>query len=233
MTAVAVMQPYFFPYIGYYQMIAMVDEFVFLDDANFIVRGFVNRNNILNRGGKYLITVPVKAVSQNRPINDHHYVDGNGECVLEVLRAAYSTAPYLDTVLALVNKVFVDGDANVAITNALSITRVMEYLDIKPIWGFSSKLLPCGKYKGQEWILEIAQLLNASKYINLPGGKGLYDSSRFERAGIKLEFVSPVFTSYQQGSEPFVAGLSILDALMWRDPTEVKLMLQSARAVVV
>lgn len=224
MSAIAIMQPYLFPYLGYYQMAAQADQFVFLDDAAFIVRGFVNRNRILLNKNAYRFTVPVLDVSQNRAIKDHYYMEG-GESLQKLLRLAYKSAPHLNTVLALVGGVFEKGKGNVAGTNALSIRIVLEYLGMEKQWFLSSELMPHGEFKGSRWLIEMCLKLSASRYLNLPGGKLLYDPSSFDSAGIILEFVEPQLSPYQQMC-PFVPGLSVIDALMWCDPTELRALLQ-------
>lgn len=228
MSTVAVMQPYLFPYIGYYQMATMAEQFVFLDDANFIVRGFVNRNQLLLDGRAHRFTVPVSDASQNRSIKDHRYADG-GEKLIKLLEGAYRHAPHLRPALRLVRHVFEEGAGDVASTNALSVQRVLEYLGIERQWFFSSNLLPQGQFKGSRWIIEICRRLGASRYLNLPGGKALYEPAAFEDIGITLHFVEPVFTPYDQIS-PFVPGLSMIDALMWCEPGKLFAMLQAGRA---
>lgn len=229
MTTVAVMQPYLFPYVGYYQMASMVDDFVFLDDARFIVRGFVNRNSILRNEEVHRFTVPVRDASQNRAINDHEYLD-RGASLLALLQGAYRNAPHLHAASALVEQIFNEGAGNVAATNALSIRRVLEYAGLDRRWHFSSEVLAHGQFKGVHWISEISRRLSATRYLNLPGGRSLYDPVAFEASGLTLEFVEPVFVPYPQDSSTFVPGLSILDALMWCEPTEIAAMLQAGRS---
>jgi hypothetical protein len=227
MTTVAVMQPYLFPYIGYYQMAAMADHFVFLDDANFIVRGFVNRNQMLMNGKAHRFTEPVTDASQNRAIKSHRYPD-RGKTLLKLLKDAYRSAPRSQPALQLIEQVFEEGDGNVAATNASSIQRALEYAGLQRRWHRSSDILPQGQFKGSRWIIEICHRLNASRYLNLPGGRSLYESADFENAGIALQFVEPVFTTYHQIS-PFVRGLSMIDILMWCEPAELLAMLQAGR----
>lgn len=227
MTTVAVMQPYLFPYIGYYQMAAMVDQFVFLDDSNFIVRGFVNRNQILLNGATHRFTEPVSDASQNRAIKSHRYPDRGG-ALLRLLRNAYRSAPFLQPALQLVERVFDEGAGNVATTNASSIQRVLEYAGLERQWHRSSDLLAQGQFKGSRWIIEICRRLNASRYLNLPGGRSLYEPSTFEDMGIALQFIEPVFITYNQVT-PFVRGLSMIDILMWCEPAEISAMLQAGR----
>lgn len=229
MTTIAAMQPYLFPYVGYYQMAALVEEFVFLDDANFIVRGFINRNHLLLNGRAHRFTVPVADASQNRSIKDHWYPD-RGEQLLKLLRVAYRTAPHLRTALPLIESVFEEGGGNVALTNALSVQRVLEYAGLERRWLSSSNLLAQGQFKGRSWIIEICRRLQASRYLNLPGGRALYEPAVFDAEGIALQFVEPLFPAYDQAC-PFVQGLSMIDALMWCAPAAVRTMLEAGRAV--
>lgn len=229
MFTAAVMQPYLFPYIGYYQMAALADQFVFLDDANFIVRGYINRNHMLLNGRAHRFTVPVSDASQNRAIRDHHYPD-RGQELIRQLQSAYRAAPYLQSALPLIERVFEEGDGNVAVTNGLSVQRILEYVGLERRWLRSSDLLAQGQFKGSRWIIEICRKLNASRYLNLPGGRSLYEPAAFDKENIALQFVEPAFPPYDQRC-PFVPGLSMVDMLMWCDTQAIRTMLQSGRAV--
>lgn len=217
---VAVMQPYFFPYLGYFQLIAAVDHFVFFDDVAFIKKGFIHRNNILLSGQAHAFTVPVAKVSQNREINDHEYT-GEFSSLLKKLRAAYSRAPYYEDVYSLVEEVCLEENLNVAIKNALSIVRVFDYLGVPLSTSFSSQIHNEHGLRAGEKIIHICKHLGAKTYINPVGGRALYDKELFTRHGLDLRFLVPALEPYRQFGNDFVAGLSIIDALMFCSKEEV------------
>jgi hypothetical protein len=217
MTTVAIMQPYIFPYLGYYQLVAKCDYFVFLDDVNFIVRGFINRNNILHGNRARRITLPVLKISQNRPINRHWYVN-DCESLDEILNV-YARAPHFKEVVQFGREIRVNGEGNVAETNALSVINTLAAIGIRPKYLRSSELGI--KLVGVDRIIAICHRLGASRYVNLPGGRSLYEASRFAADGIELEFVDPYLRPYSQPCD-FVPALSILDALMWEGFTGVR-----------
>ena len=107
-STIAVMQPYFFPYIGYFQLINSVDKFIIYDDVNFINRGWVNRNNLLSNGNKLLVTVPLKKSSQNKLINEveiSYEVDWKGKFI-KVFESLYKKSPYFNEVIELIGRIF-------------------------------------------------------------------------------------------------------------------------------
>ncbi len=155
----AVMQPYFFPYIGYYQLGYEVEKFVFFDDVNYIKKGFINRNSIYQDGRRKDFSVPVLKISQNRKINEHNYV-GDFASFIKMLEHAYSKAPFYKKVMPIVTEVVNDGDLNVARKNANSIKCVFEYLGLDRDFSFSSQLGIGDENKAQERILAICEKLN-------------------------------------------------------------------------
>lgn len=223
------MQPYLFPYLGYYQLVNAVDEFVFLDDVNFIKRGYVNRNSILMDGKTYRFTLPVEDVSQFRTIRDHRYMPDAGRKLLQQLRHAYSKAPYFTQVLGLVEGVLATEDLSVASLNARSVTDVFRYLHIERPFFFSSELDPGRAQSGEDRLIGLCEHRQTSIYINAAGGKALYDPACFAQHGLKLGFIQPHFAEYPQNSSGFVAGLSIIDVLMWNAPDHVASLLNDVK----
>jgi hypothetical protein len=222
----ALMQPYFFPYIGYYQLTASVDEFVFYDDANFIKQGYVNRNAILLNRQRFDFSLPVASVSSFRTIAQHDYV-GKFEVFLKQLRSAYVKAPYFDAVYPLVEAVVTDQDLCVARKNGRSITAVFDYLGIAKSFSFSSELTIADDCRSEARVIEVCRLKGADRYHNSIGGKSLYSAAHFKAAGIDLKFTRPVPSEYAQGSAKFVPYLSMIDPLMWCPPEQVADMLNS------
>lgn len=213
---VAVMQPYLFPYLGYYQLARAVDAFVFLDDASFIKQGWIHRNQVLLAGRPHRFTAPVKDASSFRPIHAHQYLPA-WDSLRGLLHSAYRRAPQWRAIQPLLDDVLGDPDENVARKNARSVTRVFEYLDAPaPRWSTASALDPAHAQSGQDRVITLARACGAATYVNSPGGRALYAPADFAAAGMALRFVRTTDVSYAQvGARDgaFVAGLSMLDVL--------------------
>lgn len=222
----AVMQPYFFPYLGYYQLARSVDHFVFLDDAAFIKSGFINRNQILVGGQPFRFTIPVAEASQNRPIMAHQYT-GQFRRFLLQLRQEYAHAPFFASVFPMIEALVLDADLNVARKNADSIRLVFDHLGL-PLSCAPASQSGAGTARGQERILALCERHGATAYHNASGGKGLYDAAAFATRGIQLRFLHNRFPIYAQGpTGTFVPGLSIIDVLMHVPPQEARAMLEA------
>lgn len=219
----AVMQPYFFPFLGYYQLAASVDHFVFLDDVAFIERGFINRNQILLQGRAYRFTLPVARASQNRTINQHRFV-GEHSRFLQQLRHAYGRAPFFETVFPMIDSICRQSEQNVAQLCAASISAVFAYLQ-RPLSASFASRVPSSA-RGQSRILELCQHFRADTYHNASGGRELYSAAAFRERGIRLRFVQGRFPSYRQADlAAFVPALSMIDVLMHNPPQAVNEML--------
>jgi hypothetical protein len=221
---IAVMQPYFFPYLGYFQLAHMVDEFIFLDDVAFIKGGHINRNTILLLGQAHRFVMPVKDISSFRSIHDHYYL-GAPQKFLDLLRHAYHKAPQFDAIYELVSGILSNPNSSVAIVNGLSITKVFEYLGLNKTFKWSSAVDPNSPLKGADRVIQLCRQRQASIYINAAGGRELYDPSHFKSHGLSLGFIQSRFAEYQQRARNFVAGLSIIDVLMWNSREQVVEML--------
>lgn len=210
----AIMQPYFFPYLGYFQLIDSVDLFVVLDDVHYINRGWINRNRIwLNDSPKWL-TVPLRKASQNRLIREIQIQDRDTwrDKALRTLSQAYSRAPFRKQAVELFSEATQGDEENLSCFLVGCIRQIMDALSISTEIIPSSSAFPKGGLRGQDRILEICRSLEISTYMNPPGGTELYDEKRFEEAGIELVFQQPdlrpsgIGTSSEEG-----AILSVLD----------------------
>jgi hypothetical protein len=226
----AIMQPYFFPYIGYFQLIGAVDKFVVYDDVNFIKRGWVNRNRILLNGSDHMVSIPVIGASQNRTIRET-LLDPDTKSrkkLLKTITHSYKDAPYYDVVYPIIEGVILSSSVTIAEYALFSIQEVVRYLDILTEIVPSSTRYGNEDLKGADRILDICITEKAEMYINPSGGIELYDRLKFRAAGIDLRFIQPSAIPYKQGNNnEFVANLSIIDVLMHNSKEEVGKLIQS------
>lgn len=216
-----IMQPYLFPYIGYFQNIAAVDKFVLYDDVAFIRQGWINRNNILLQEKSFLFTVPVRDTSSNRLINDteintEQYILWRDK-FYRTLEQAYKKAPHYSIVSALVKQVLESEQDNISNLAGNSIKSVCDYLNINTPLVYSSVLYQNQDLNGQERVIDTCKLESADRYINPKGGMHLYDKKDFKDQGIILEFLAAREVKYTQLTNEFVPWLSIIDVLMFND----------------
>ena len=213
---VGIMQPYFLPYIGYFQLMAAVDKFVLLDDVNFINRGWINRNRIAVRGQPSWLTVPLSGASQNRLIREIDIAPDDG-WVLKMLRtvvAAYAKAPEADSVIPVFESWLSKAAGNLADFLLLTLSETAARLGIKTEILPMSSIFSKNGHKGQERILDICRHLGASSYINPPGGRELYETGLFRGARVELSFLRPNLGAVCLEGTPEDASLSILHILM-------------------
>lgn len=228
----ALMQPYLFPYIGYFQLINAADKFVLYDDVAFIKQGWINRNNILLNGNKHLFTVPVKSVSSNALINETLIAEMPlqwDKKLLSTFRSAYSKAPYFDAVYPMIESVFRNYvGLPISILAKNSIEVVAHYLNIDSVISLSSENGYANRQlKAQERVIDICKKENASVYFNVAGGVDLYDTETFGASGIQLCFLKANPIEYPQMNTSFVPWLSIIDVLMFNSPQETSGFLNS------
>lgn len=229
---VAIMQPYFCPYLGYFQLMRGVDRFVLLDDVNFIVRGWINRNQILLNHAAHIFTLPVVGASQNARICDLSLSDDVKwrDRLLKTIRQAYARAPHLEPTMNLLESMLHFADNNLAAFVGNSLRLAAQQLGLRCEILQSSAVLPQSSLRGQDRIIALCRALGATEYVNPPGGKALYRSSDFRKNGIALHFLDPELTPYPQFGQPFVPGLSLIDALMFNGAQGVSQQLLSCRS---
>jgi hypothetical protein len=216
----AVMQPYLFPYIGYYQLMHAVDRFVVYDDVAFIKQGWINRNQILINGQPSFFAVPVKHASSFVLIRDTAIDDSPQhrqwvEKLMKTFDNAYRRAPEFRRVFPIIEAALAGPAIHVADVAVASLKTVAEYLDLRPAWVRSSAVYDNAHLKGEERVLAICRTEGASEYVNPSGGQDLYSRERFAAEGLRLRFLLPRPIHYQQFDAPFVPGLSIIDVLMF------------------
>jgi hypothetical protein len=220
---VGIMQPYFLPYIGYFQLMAAVDKFVLLDDVNFINRGWINRNRIAVNGCPSWLTVPLSGASQNRLIREIDIAPDDGwvQKMVRAVIAAYAKAPEADSILPVFESWLTKATGNLADFLLLTLSDTATRLGIKTEILPTSSIFPKNGRKGQERILDICRHLGASSYINPPGGRELYEPVFFSDAQVDLSFLRPNLGAVHLAGTPGDASLSILHILMHKRQEEV------------
>lgn len=219
-----IMQPYFLPYIGYWQLLAAVDKYVVYDDVNYIMRGWINRNRILINGETKYINLQLSGASQNKLINEVQVSSDVKlkEKTLKTIDMAYHKAAQFDNVFPMVEFIMRNEETNLASFLLNSIKGICGYLDIDTEIILSSEIEKDNQLRGEEKILQICEILQANEYYNAIGGTELYSQERFAQRDIQLAFLKTKDIEYAQFKEPFVENLSILDVLMFNDKEQVK-----------
>ena len=213
---VGIMQPYFFPYLGYWQLIAAVDKYVVYDYVTYIKGGWINRNNILINGRASLITLPLNNSSSFKKINEICITESTKpiEKLIRSISMAYAKAPYKSEVMPIIESLLLH-NTNIAQLNYESILKIREYLGFNTEIILSSDMVKDNELKGQDKVIYINKLLNSDRYINAIGGMELYDRDAFAAEGIDLKFLKMDIVSYKQLKNEFVPYLSIIDVLMF------------------
>jgi hypothetical protein len=211
---VAIMQPYLFPYLGYFQLISAVDAFVVYDDVNYINRGWINRNNILSGGRARLLTMALEQASQNKLINEIKVV-GENEKLLRTISQSYTKAPYFKKVFPMIQDILMQNEKNLTKYLDYQLQKICVYLGLDPIWLISSSLNKSTSLRAQEKIIAICEELGATHYVNGIGGAKLYERQSFEEREIELSFLKQLPAEYPQFSHGFVPNLSIIDVMMF------------------
>ena len=222
------MQPYFFPYLGYFALIARSDRWVVFDITQYTAKSWLTRNRILHptHGWQY-VHVPIVGGPLEMRIREANL--GNAvaaeQKMLGQLAHYRKRAPHFADVIALVERAFIQrgGDGLVDL-NVSALAAVCQYLNVPFNYAICSKLdlsLPTQMQPG-EWALEICAQLGATEYINAPGGRELFDPAAFALRGIELSFLTPPRMVYDCSPYEFIEHLSILDILMWNDPGTVR-----------
>ena len=221
------MQPYFFPYLGYFDLINYSDRWIVFDLAQYIKLGWVNRNRILHpKEGWQYITVPVKKHSHDTLIKDIRVSDGPKwrKRILGQIQHYRKTAPYFRESYQLVEECMTIKNRFLSNLNVAFLDKVCSYLGIPFEYEYLSDMsLELGPIKGpDDWALQISYALGAKEYVNPPGGVSFFNPIRFEALGIKLTIRNIPLLEYGCGNHNFVPMLSIIDVLMWNPPEKVK-----------
>lgn len=223
----AIMQPYVFPYIGYFNLISKVDKFVFLDDVNFIKKGWINKNRLIFSGKECHFTIPMNSVSQNDLISDVLILKDSRwkKNFQKSIWQSYKHAPFFEQTYFFIEATILSDYISISTLAKQSILMVSNYLDIPTKFINSSIDYNNSHLKGQERILDICVREEAESYWNLPGGKDLYVEKDFNSKNIELNFINQDLKCYPQYTKDFIPGLSIIDVMMHNSPQDIREMM--------
>ena len=222
---IAIMQPYLFPYIGYFQLMNAVDEFIVYDNIQFTKKGWINRNRILVNGADAYITLPLKKDSDYLDIKDRYLSDDwntESKKMLNRITESYRKAPYFESVFPLIEKSLLFGDKQLFnfIFNSLNLTK--DFLEIKTSFVISSTIPIDHHLKSTEKVIALCKHQNATTYINPIGGVELYSKEEFKNEGLELKFIKANNIIYPQFKNEFIPYLSIIDIMMFNSKEDIK-----------
>lgn len=225
MKNIAIMQPYFMPYIGYFQLINSVDEFIIYDNIQYTKKGWINRNRILVNGKDQLITLPIKKDSDyldviDRELSELWEKDKNK--MINIIKSSYSKSPYFNKTSELIFECINNKEKNLFRFIYDSIVLINNFLDIKTPIVISSFINADHTLKSQDKVLSLCRVQNADGYINSIGGVELYDKTIFKQNGIRLNFIKSNPINYKQFNNEFIPWLSIIDVLMFNSKEQIQ-----------
>ncbi|KAB7675548.1 WbqC family protein [Plesiomonas shigelloides] len=226
----AIMQPYFFPYIGYFSLIMQSDEFIVFDTPQFMRKGWIERNRIGKlTGGSVYIKVPLNKAELSTKIKDmsiDNTIDWRGK-MLAQLEIYKKRAPFYDDVFALVKEVLNTETSSIVHLNKTALEKVCNYLRIdRKFKVFSEMNLEIESPQApDEWALNICKALDVKCYVNAAGGESFFDKSKYTNNNIELCFINQPIEKYKQFGHEFEPGLSIIDVMMFNSPEEIIQML--------
>jgi len=220
-----IMQPYLFPYIGYFQLISSCDQFVIHDNVQYIKSGWINRNKILINGMPQYITLPIRKDESHLCINQRYFTsdfDLFKKSLMRQIEGAYRKAPFFKGVYNMVEECFQSTDSNVAVFVTQTIKKCCEFLDIKTPFVMASALDIDSRLRAEDRVISINKILRADSYINPVGGIELYSREKFAANGIDLRFLRSRLPTYPQFEQNFIPALSILDVMMFNTLDETR-----------
>lgn len=219
MAKIGIMQPYFFPYLGYWQLLNAVDTYIVYDDVNYIKGGWVNRNRICINGEPHYFTLRLSGASPYKHINEISVTDDQVylDKMIRMVEQTYKKAPYFYNVMPIVVKIIKNPQRNLALFLFDQIKIISEYLGIKTNLILSSSMYKRDGLHGEKRVIDMCHNLQATEYYNAIGGRDLYSKETFLQKNILLKFVKMKDIAYKQFSQNFVKNLSIIDIMMFND----------------
>lgn len=223
---IGIMQPYFFPYLGYWQLINAVDEYVIYDNIQYTKKGWINRNRFLQNGKDELFSVNLQKASDYLDVKDRYISDVfDRNNLISKLKNSYKKAPFYEEHFPIIQDIIKFEDNNLFNYINNSIKKIHSFFGMESKIIISSSLDIDHSLKGQEKVLAIVKKLNGSNYINAIGGQELYSKESFEEEGIKLNFIKTNEIMYPQFNNEFIPNLSIIDVMMFNSKEQIKEML--------
>lgn len=226
-----IMQPYFFPYLGYFSLIKLTDKWVVFDTVQYKKRAWINRNKILSeaKSGISYITVPVIKQTRDMLIKDT-LIDNSQKWKEKIYgQIAYykKKAPFFDQTKVILEKILNHDTNEISQLNIMGLKLICEYLNIEfNYFLFSENSMGISQVnEPDEWALEISNHLGARTYINPPGGKSFFDKKKYDEMGIELKFLRQSLKPYRMFNGEFIPGLSIIDIMMFNSPEDINKML--------
>lgn len=233
MRTLAIMQPYFFPYLGYFSLIKNCDEFILLEDVQFIKHGWIERNRILKPDGLdwQYIMVPLQKYHQQTLIKDILINNTTNwkQKIFSQLEHYKKKSRQYSVIIDLIHECLAIETESITQLNKHILERICSYLHIHtPITVFSLDSTPISlPASGDEWALNICKARNVYRYINPVGGIDFFDVDKYMKNGIKINFIVNNLAEYSQGKNPFISGLSIIDVLMYNSIEQVNALIDN------
>ena len=222
------MQPYLFPYIGYFQLINAVDEFIIYDNIQFTKKGWINRNRILVNGTDEYITIPLKKDSDFLDIKDRYLSQewiNERKKILNRITESYRKASHFNIIYPIIERIMMYEDKNLFAFIFNSLKELNQYLDIKTPLIVSSIISINHDLKAENKVIELCKARKAKTYINPIGGDELYNKETFKNKGLELKFLKANNITYPQFKNDFVSFLSIIDVMMFNSLEDIKLII--------
>lgn len=227
---IAIMQPYFFPYIGYFQLMNAVDEFIVYDNIKYTKKGWINRNKILVDGKDAYITIPLKKDSDYSDVKDRHLASDwllDKNKTLNKIKESYRKAPYFDIAYPVIENCIIFDEDNLFKFLMNSLNLIRGYLEMHTPLLKSSEILIDHELKAEKKVIAICKARRADAYLNPIGGVELYKKNNFKNEGIDLYFLRANNIKYKQFDNDFIASLSMIDVMMFNSQEKIKEYLNS------
>ncbi len=222
------MQPYLYPFIGYFQLINAVDEFIIYDNIQFTKKGWINRNRILVKGTDEYITIPLKKDSDFLDVKDRYLSQewpNERKKILNRITESYRKASHFNIIYPIIERIMMYEDKNLFAFIFNSLKEVNQYLDIKTPLIVSSFISINHDLKGENKVIELCNARKAKTYINPIGGVELYNKETFKNKGLELKFLKANNITYPQFKNDFVPFLSIIDVMMFNSLEDIKVII--------
>lgn len=220
---VAIMQPYFFPYICYFQLIQSVDMFILYDNIKYTKKGWINRNRMLQNGKDVVFSLPLKSSSDSLDICQRNLAEQfNRDKLLNKIQGAYRRAPYFTQTFLLIEQIVRHDDDNLFRYLYNSIVSTAQYFGISTTIKISSDIPINQALKNQDKVLAFCEAVGASTYVNAIGGMDLYSKDVFLGKGVELKFIKSKQFEYAQFGDQLVPWLSIIDVMMFNPVDAIK-----------